>query len=337
MPSAGLVIRLLVIAASLVVVIYSAYSIAIRKKSSFANIQLCICAVAFIFLALEAVFMFVAVPHGIGYTRASQLWYKKYWKPINSFGFRDQEPEGAGACHTRVLIIGDSIVAGAGIKNPRHRFSNLLKEALPESFCVSNVAKKGADTLEELEFLRSFPYRPDVLVLGYCMNDIIDRAKQNGIIFNGFTPYVGLIPALRFLVRNSYFLDFLYWEFPHKEFDDHFRYLGACYADGPTRKAHFDDLRFFIDYSRENRIPLFFLVFPVFGKHISLGPEVLKSVDEFFSLSQDVEVVNVSDLVTGIPERKLSVNKRDPHPNELVNRLVADALLKRFKARGIIH
>ncbi|MEN6422361.1 MAG: hypothetical protein ABFD76_10490, partial [Smithella sp.] len=75
------------------------------------------------FIILDAAFMFIPRSHSADYTLASKLWYAKYWKPINSLGFRDNEP--ANNNHV-ILFVGDSFTAGHGLKSVEDRFSNIV-------------------------------------------------------------------------------------------------------------------------------------------------------------------------------------------------------------------
>ena len=42
-------------------------------------------------LVVETAFMFIPKSNGLTFTLGYQLWFKKYWKPVNQFGFRDNE------------------------------------------------------------------------------------------------------------------------------------------------------------------------------------------------------------------------------------------------------
>jgi len=53
------------------------------------NILSTVYVLTFFFLLLEGVFMFIAKSHFAGTALCSKIWFYRYWKPINSFGFRD--------------------------------------------------------------------------------------------------------------------------------------------------------------------------------------------------------------------------------------------------------
>jgi lysophospholipase L1-like esterase len=106
--------------------------------------------------------------------------------PSNSLGFRDREhpvekPPGA----LRVLVLGDSIAAGLKIADDRDVFPSVLERLLREGGVpaeVLNFAVSGYNTQQEVETLRArgLAYRPDVVVLAYCLNDA--EGKENDIL-----------------------------------------------------------------------------------------------------------------------------------------------------------
>jgi len=99
---------------------------------------------------------------------------------INSAGFRDVEhplakPEG----HYRIVVLGDSITAGVGVSDLDSVFTRRLEELLnagggERTFEVINLAVGGYHTLQEAETLRvtGLRYRPDHVVVAFCVNDI---------------------------------------------------------------------------------------------------------------------------------------------------------------------
>src|SRR5205085_11395114 len=83
----------------------------------------------YLFLFLEALFYYsFAVPDTFGFTLAAQRWQERYWRPINSHGYRDVEhyPE-EFQDKTVLFVVGDSFVAGPGLAYREHRFFNYLQ------------------------------------------------------------------------------------------------------------------------------------------------------------------------------------------------------------------
>lgn len=132
--------------------------------------------------------LFVIQSDGFGHTLAAQRWFEKYWGPTNSFGFRDREFSETDLASTeKLFVVGDSFVAGLGINDPEERFSNHLRRWLAPDWSVCNLGRMGWNTRQELDAIRSFPIKPDLVVWSYYINDIENAAAEQGR-----TPYVDL-------------------------------------------------------------------------------------------------------------------------------------------------
>ncbi|RME98170.1 MAG: SGNH/GDSL hydrolase family protein, partial [Chloroflexi bacterium] len=122
-----------------------------RVRRWLENGLLALLAVFFTLMALELGFkLFFAQSDGFRYTLASKNWYARYWQE-NSLGYRDREwtPQDV-AGKTKVMVVGDSFVAGSGIANPEDRFSNQLGRLLGDEYVVFNVSSPGWDTADEI-------------------------------------------------------------------------------------------------------------------------------------------------------------------------------------------
>jgi lysophospholipase L1-like esterase len=170
--------------------------------------------------------MFIRRSHSTDYTLASRLWYAKYWKPINSLGFRDKEPDNNNPV---VLFVGDSFTAGHGLKSVDDRFSNIAGKELNKKgkkYTVINIGKPNLDSRSEYDVMRDFIYmariKPDKIILQYCGNDIEGVAMNNGLIFDGFNPPPDMNKFLILIGSGSYLFNYLYFLSPRE-------YLGMSY------------------------------------------------------------------------------------------------------------
>ncbi len=95
----------------------------------------------------------------------------------NSLGFRDDEHSLAAAegIH-RILVLGDSIVKGLGVPERERIVTSVMTRRLNEAGVraeVINFGVEGYNTQQEVEMLRlkGLAFRPDTVVLAYCLND----------------------------------------------------------------------------------------------------------------------------------------------------------------------
>ena len=99
--------------------------------------------------------------------------------PLNSLGFRDAEHTVLKDASTkRILILGDSMTYGAGIKDFNQVYGRVLQTKLDLSrgsgkYEIIILAKPGHSTYDELITLKNIGlnYEPDIIVLGYHLND----------------------------------------------------------------------------------------------------------------------------------------------------------------------
>ena len=99
---------------------------------------------------------------------------------VNSMGLRDREVGAKVAGELRVLVLGDSMTFGHGVRDDES-WPNQLEMHLAESpgpkVDVINAAVKGYGTDHQYKFFRDrlVPLRPDVVVLAAYGNDLIDN------------------------------------------------------------------------------------------------------------------------------------------------------------------
>src|SRR4029079_8000931 len=94
-------------------------------------------------LAFEVLFALVFIDtDAFAQTLASNRWLHLYfWNHVNALGYRDVEhPPELFRSRRSVLVLGDSFVAGYGIKDPRDRFSDILQQRLGDDWVVANVS-----------------------------------------------------------------------------------------------------------------------------------------------------------------------------------------------------
>ncbi|MCA8977781.1 MAG: SGNH/GDSL hydrolase family protein [Planctomycetes bacterium] len=276
---------------------------------------------ALMFFTLEAAFLFVAQSHNVGYTLASRIWRQRYWQ-TNSLGYRDPEHV-ARADKKTVFLVGDSFAAGAGSARREDRFGDLLA-ALEPQFNVLNLGRSGADTVGEYHDLLAHPLTPDILVLQYYPNDIEGTATRGGWQLPKFTPYADLGPRVAFVVRNSFLMNFVYWQFPHADGLAYTRFLERAFADEGLLLQHIAELDQFCSYAKARSIPLVVVVFPVL-MDLSESQKLTERIEALLA-DRGVPVVDVAGLVKDLEVGERTANRQDAHPSARVHALVAAAL-----------
>ena len=105
---------------------------------------------------------------------------------INRYGHHDDHYSvHKPANEFRAIIIGDSVTMGHGVDRSE-TFSNQLEKMLNEknvkyeNHQIINTGVSGYSTFEEFEMLkRSIKFNPDFIVIGFCMNDILESFVLN--------------------------------------------------------------------------------------------------------------------------------------------------------------
>lgn len=305
-----------------------------RIRSLLMNVSVFVSAIVCIFLALEILFYSsFAVSDTFGFTLASRRWAEKYWHPINSFGYRDVEHNPAEFGDKKILlVVGDSLVAGHGISQIENRFSNILQRNLNEQYVVANVAMNGWDTTDEYQAILSYPYKPKMIILSYYINDILGAAKRSG-----YGSPVRVEPphnrVLSYITDHSYTLNFAYWRlyrFYNKDLGEkYWSYLENSYSNQKIWEAHETELFKIMEYARKRDIDLAVVVFPNL-MNVKASASLTSKVAGFFQ-KHHVRVLNLEPLIRDRDPVSLVVNRLDAHPNEALNREVAELLTREIR------
>ena len=284
-----------------------------------------------VLLAFEGVAATIARTHSVGYTLASRLWFARHWRaPRNSLGYRDVEHVEDG--RKNLLVLGDSFVAGVGIADVRERFSDRLQAALAERFQVHNLGSNGADTRQASYLLETYPFRPDVLVLSYYINDVLGAAEALGHRAPPFRPYANLAPPLAWLVTRSYLLDFVYWLLPQTDQAGVRKHLARCFTWPEVVALHEQDLQHVVDWARERGCAVIAVVFPSLIQLEESAPWVAPALGVF--ARNGIPALDARTLLGDLAPEERVINGNDPHPSARVHALVAEALRAEVEALG---
>jgi len=303
-----------------------------RANKFTSNISTALLSFFFIFLLLEITFMFIPRTNFFDFSLSSRLWYAKYDKPLNSLGYRDNEPRNSR--HV-ILFVGDSFTAGRGLKSIDERYSNIVGKELnkiSDKYTVINIGKSGVDSLGEYNLMKQFSHmtkiKPEIIVLQYYGNDIEYVASEYGTKFEGFKTYKDVRHIFKPLIAGSYLLNYLYWSFPREHLSiSYINFLDRSYKNKLILTKHKDELKLFIDYARDNSAQLIVIVFPFLNDVEMSDTMYVNEIADYFR-DNKIRVINVSPLVRDIPVADRIVNKNDGHPSIKVNKIVALEILK---------
>lgn len=317
-----------------------------------------------LFILLEICFSFVLLSGGGEKTLVGKNWFNYYWK-VNDLGYRDENPKDIDrAGKKNILIIGDSYVAGHGLKEENQRFSNILRTELKDCSDVFNLGVCGADTRDEFGFLTSFPVKPDLIILSYVNNDI-DKIVEKKDLLKILKTNPTTILNLRkfksksgFLSSHSFFLNFIDFMLFERKRDGTFKdllekYSSAekifeseegklielsYYTNDSLMKLQLKNIDKFIDYSINNHVDILFILFPKTDDRVIdyTNKTANEPIAEYLQ-NKGIEVINLTHSLKGIKENERHVNKFDPHPGIYTNMVIADTIKKHLSARDLIN
>lgn len=187
---------------------------------------------------------------------------------INSGGFRDHEYSAAKAPDVfRIVILGDSIVWGHGLELAdtfAKQLEHLLNEISQQKFEVLNFGVSGYSTQQEVELyrVRASRYDPDLVIVGYCLNDFEESSVEGDAfrhLYYDIFHKSYLYDHLRRVIAGVSYNQFGYMsDAPQAQFDleEQFRLLES-YCDGRRNAvvvfpvlADFDSYLYAVEHRR---------------------------------------------------------------------------------------
>lgn len=178
MPIFWFVGRVIILIICLIYFLYLSNELRKRVQKKWKNNLLALTIVfVSIFYVMEIFFTFYPKSNGDDTSYASKIWFYYYWRH-NSSNFRDIEfKKQSENNQPDIYIIGDSFTAGHGIKYPKDRFSDILRQRFPK-YDFYNLGFNGLNILQEYEILRQSPQKPEMVIWTYMYNDI-NYLKEN--------------------------------------------------------------------------------------------------------------------------------------------------------------
>lgn len=296
-------------------------------KSKLTGVLITLTTIALIFIGTETwMRLFYVTTDAYTFTAMNYHWYNNfYWGHYNSLGYRDHEP--LADAQTRIAVLGDSFAAGHGIDNIDDTFPQLLEQQLGTGYDVNLIANSGWDTDVELGYLESYPYRPNIVILSYYLNDIQYLIRYTSISpDNNFNfpqnPTLNWI-VLNFFVPNYIYYNLLQFTSPTRT-TNHTADMVSAYTDDQYWLPQAERLTQIVHWTQAQDARLIVLLWPQIAMIDDSQPAMQRLQELFEGLG--VEVVDMSEPLRAYDTWQLIVNRFDTHPSVLANRLAADAL-----------
>lgn len=260
--------------------------------------------------------------------------------PTNAQGYRDEERRQAKTPGTRrVVALGDSFSWGTRVEFDDawpQRLERGLTRQRGERWEVVNLSRPGMNTVEQAEQLASegLAYDPDLVVLGYCLNDSEDdaaaevrrardweeqareRRARGRRLVDRSALYRMVSGRLRALRENRLRIA---------------AYRSQYAPDYPGWIAGQKALGRMAELCKEKKIPLVVMIFPLFGNPLDDGypfPEIHAAVARAVADTGWARPLDLLPSYRGLDWRNLVVDgPNDEHPNEIAHRIAASALI----------
>lgn len=260
---------------------------------------------------------------------------RRAMRPQNSKGYRDKERTLAKPPGThRVVSLGDSFAWGASVEFDDaypQRLERALTRRRKEPWEVVSLAMPGMNTVDHAAQLaqEGMAYQPDVILLGYVMNDSEDvqAAEARRAVDWAQGPPVPRGPwsrsALFRLVSTRL------WATA----ENRRRISGykSMYADdAPGWIAGRRALKALGALAREKGVPFVVAIFPLFGNPLDERYPFAELHDKVARAAEEAgaKVVDLLPAYRGLRWDVLVVNGvDDEHPNEIAHRIAANRLL----------
>jgi hypothetical protein len=273
-------------------------------------------------LVLEAIFMFVPKSSYNDNALASKVWFARYWQ-LTPLGFReDAALEVSDTTRGQLEFIGDSFLAGHGVKNPADRFSDLIQARAGDRWRIHNHGQNGADTNSEVYQLDSHDDSPKLVVLCWYVNDVEVIAKLYGFR-TGNEGQRAPFPISG--IHGSYFLNYLAHLFPsHVSGNNYLKFLQKAYSDPGFMKQYTWHLNTLQSFAHVMKARFAVVLFPMLNA-VTESDFAIRPMRDYWA-REGVPCLDLSPIYTHYEANALVVNGTDAHPNEFAHKLAADAI-----------
>lgn len=289
-------------------------------------------AILSVLLVLEGIFMFVAKSSINDTTLASKIWFARHWQ-LTEDGFREAaELSKPDVSRSQLLFIGDSFLAGHGIKNPSDRFSDLIQVRLGSHWQVHNHGQNGSNTEMQSDQINWHVPKPKLTVLCWYVNDIQDAAESVGLK-TGNTGRKAPFPISLF--HGSYVFNFLFNLSPDTQAGENYlNFLQRSFSDEMVMAHYAHSLVDLESNCTGNGSKFAVVLFPMMN--LVEGSEFALQPMRRFWQGRNVPCLDLSPFFKPFSATELTVNSSDSHPSKFAHSLAADAIEVFLKQNGLL-
>lgn len=318
-----------------IIIIFAVFSLfSIRfmvrnKKSKKARVVLVVWSVVVALLLAEVYLRFFYF-RSDAFGALSRNFELKYYR-YDSYGFRDSRLP-LSLSKRNIVVLGDSVVLGHGIKNPDFRFSNILRKKMPQ-YHVVNMGRKAASTNDEVVFLLENHLegaKTDFVFLNYFFNDIEDSIPREEVtkIFKTNNELRQFLQKIILFTEVGKHLVMQVLNIQQQTLQKYLKLLSDSYQSRAVLERHQQSLKV-LKYVVENlyRARPVVLIWPFFKKTDRSCYEVMRKAFDRLG----VETIDLITVFKRYDVDELVVNSRDLHPNEYANQIVADLICEFLK------
>ncbi len=303
-----------------------------NKNGIRSNIYLLLLSTSFCLLLGEFLCMkFNVHSDGLSISISAQTWKEKYWHPINSHGYRDQDWSSIGVNDKIITFIGDSFTAGIGINNVVDRFADMTSLLLSAPWRSVVIAKPGFGTDSEYYSLNEFPKFSDVIVLGYVFNDIEDSFRGCGRDTK-FPLNNKICSNALFLSSISHLANFILTPLNFGNYcglgSYYMKMIKEGFNDPECRAVHLEQVAKLISLAKLKSNKVIFVIFPQYGS-IKESKEIVELIKDNVA-AYNVDLIDGSNGFESYTPDKLIVNRTDSHPSLFVHKTIACIIAKKI-------
>jgi lysophospholipase L1-like esterase len=252
----------------------------------------------------------------------------------NSLGFRDHEFEvKKRPGELRILAVGDSFTFGYGVRlsdcwtEVLERMLRSASEGRPVEVINAGFATGGHDPVGYEEWVKTdgLALEPDIVLLGFCLNDMGD----------GVPLVPPLPPRIPLLGGVSALLNRIQAVCPAAEEPEEGWRIGDLirYAPEPWEQCK-QAIRRMRPVAEKNGAKLYIAIFPMLWQLSGRYPYLeLHEMVRAFCADERIEYVDLLERFSGKDAAHLWVHMTDQHPNDEGHRLIAEGVFDFLKGR----